>query len=159
MILSAPEPIRQAHIHEHFRCGVPMLDAWLQYRALGNHQSGASRVFVSVDNGNRIQGYYALAAGEIAHQSTAGNIRRNMPDPVPVVILRRLAVNLEAQGRHLGRGLLRDAFLRAAQAAEHIGIRAMLVHAIDDKAKAFYRQYGFVESPLNPLTLMMKLPL
>lgn len=159
MTLSAPQPIQAAHITEHFACGVPALDAWLQYRALTNQQRGASRVFVSVDTGNRVQGYYALAAGEITHEESPGSIRRNMPDPIPVVILGRLAVHRDAQDQHLGRGLLRDAFLRATQAAEHISIRAMLVHAMDDSAKAFYLQYGFVETPINPLTLIMKLPL
>lgn len=157
MKISAPQPLCPAHITEYFDCGVPVLDAWLQHRALANHLGGASRVFVSVDEDKRIQGYYALAAGEITHTEASGAIRRNMPDPIPVVILGRLAVNRVAQGKQVGRGLLRDAFLRASMAAEQIGIRAIVVHAKDDESKAFYRRFGFVETLINPLTLIMRL--
>lgn len=157
MKLSAPEPLCAEHITTHFDCGVAVLDAWLQHRALANQQHGASRVFVSVDAHKQVQGYYALAAGEIAHAEVPGAIRRNMPDPIPVVILGRLAVNRAAQGKQLGRGLLRDAFLRATLAAEQIGIRAMVVHAKDDGSRAFYRRFGFADTPINPLTLIMRL--
>lgn len=157
MKLSAPELLQADHITDHFDCGVPLLDAWLQQRALANHQRGASRVFVTIDEHKRVQGFYALAAGEITHAQAPGTIRRNMPEPIPVVILARLAVNRSAQSKQIGRGLLRDAFMRASLAAEQIGIRAMLVHAKDDKSKRFYQRFGFVETPINPLTLIMRL--
>ena len=157
MKLFTPEPICAEHLTDDFDCGVAVLDAWLQHRALANHQRGASRVFVCVDEHKRVRGYYALAAGEITHSESPGNLRRNMPDPILVAILGRLAVDRNVQGKQLGRGLLRDAFLRASLAAEQIGIRAMVVHAIDDSSKAFYRRYGFVETPVNPLTLIVKL--
>ena len=155
MILSKPQTISADHITDNFDCGYDSLNAWLQYRALNNHKKGFSRVFVSVDEYNNVQGYYALAAGEICHADIPKKLRRNAPNPIPVVVLGRLAVNNEAQGQQLGRGLLQDAYLRALQASESIAIRALLVHAINDDAKKFYLQYGFEESPINPLTLLL----
>nr|WP_298641171.1 GNAT family N-acetyltransferase [uncultured Cardiobacterium sp.] len=153
----APQPLQEQHHHENFDCGNEKMNLWLQHYALRNQTCGASRVFVCVDEMQHIQGYYALAAAEILHKDTPGNLKRNMPNPIPAVVLGRLAVNLTATRQGLGRGLLRDAFLRAQQAAEHIGIRAMVVHAINDEAKAFYMQYGFRESPIHPLTLITPL--
>ena len=158
MILFAPQPLQEQHHHENFDCGNEKMNLWLQHYALRNQTCGASRVFVCVDETQHIQGYYALAAAEILHQDAPGNLKRNMPNPIPAVVLGRLAVNLPVARQGIGRGLLRDAFLRARQAAEHIGIRAMIVHAINDEAKAFYMQYGFRESPIHPLTLITQFP-
>lgn len=155
--INSPVSIDETHRFAGFDCGNIALNVWLEQRALSNHQKGASKVFVSVDENNAIQGYYALCAGEINHAALPRTFRQNMPNPIPVVVLGRLAVNQPVQGKQLGRGLLRDAFLRAQQASENIGIRAVVVHAIDDSAKAFYLQYGFVETPIHPLTLIMSL--
>ena len=104
-----------------------------------------------------VVGFYAIAAGSVAHAVAPGSIRRNMPDPVPVAVLGRLAVHQDWVGRGLGGGLLRDAVLRTAQLSEQIGIRALLCHAIDDEAKTFYFKHGFIESPVDALTMMLSL--
>lgn len=152
--LGAPAHLSPAHDVAAFDSGVPELDDWLKKRALPNEATGASRTYVVCADG-RVVGYYALATGSVAHARAPGRIRRNMPDPVPVMTLGRLAVDRTWQGRDLGRSLLRDAVLRTLQAAELGGIRAILVHAISDHAKRFYERYGFVASPVDPLTLMI----
>jgi GNAT superfamily N-acetyltransferase len=105
--------------------------------------------------GKKVVGYYTLAAGAITHAEAPGRIRRNMPDPLPVMVLGRLAVDKSFHGQGVGTGLLRDAVLRIVQAAEIAGIRAILVHAISEAAKRFYEKYGFVTSPVDPLTVMI----
>ena len=106
----------------------------------------------------RVAGYYSLAAGSVGRETAPGRVRRNVPDPVPVVVLGRLAIDQDYQGRGLGRALLRDAILRILQAADIIGVRAILVHALSEEAKRFYEECGFTASPINPLTLMITLP-
>jgi GNAT superfamily N-acetyltransferase len=152
--LSAPEKLRSDHDLSEFECGEPSLDEWLRRRALQNEESGASRTYV-VCAGQQVVGYYVLAVGAVAHAGVFGRIKRNMPDPVPVMILGRLAVHKGFQGRKIGPGLLRDAVLRTLQAAEIAGIRAILVHAISDRARQFYEDCGFVASPIDPMTLMI----
>ncbi len=137
-------------------CGTPALDDWLRRRALANRASGASRTFVACADG-RVVAYYALAAGAVAVAAATGRFRRNMPDPVPVVILARLAVDLGYQRRGLGRALFQDAAQRIVNAAEAIGIRGVLVHAISEEARVFYTALGFDPSPLEPMTLMATL--
>ena len=152
--LSAPEKLRADHDFSQFDCGEPSLDEWLRRRALQNEESGASRTYV-VCAGQQVVGYYALAVGAVAHAEAPGRVRRNMPDPVPVMIVGRLAVHNDFQGRKIGPGLLRDAVLRTLQAAEIAGIRAILVHAISERARQFYEDCGFIASPMDPLTLMI----
>lgn len=151
---SAPQKLTAAHDLSQFECGEPALDIWLKRRALLNEESGASRTYVLV-TGKEVAGYYALATGAITHAEAAGRVRRNMPDPVPVIVLGRLTIASKFQGRGIGAALLRDAVLRILQAAEIAGIRAILVHAISDRAKNFYFRYGFYPSPANPMTLMI----
>ncbi len=153
-VLGPPEHLTPAHPVAAFESGVPELDDWLKKRALANEATGASRTYV-VCAGGRVVGYYALATGSVAHAQAAGRICRNMPDPVPVMILGRLAVDRAWRGRDLGRSLLRDAVLRTLQAAKIGGIRAIQVHAISDEAKRFYQHYGFGVSPVDPLSLMI----
>ncbi|WP_109476517.1 GNAT family N-acetyltransferase [Paraburkholderia sp. C35] len=155
--LSAPQPLMAEHDVASFSCGKAELDHWLQRRALSNHESGASRVFVTIDREGRVYGYYALAAGAVAHTEATGNVRRNMPDPIPVVVLGRLARDTNAKGIQLGAALLKDAVNRTSAVAKDLGVRAMLVHAIDSQAAAFYESYGFRPSPIHPLTLMLRL--
>jgi len=152
--LNAPDKLRADHDLSLFECGEPSLDNWLRRRALQNEESGASRTYV-VCAGRQVVGYYALAVGAIAHEGAPGRVRRNMPDPVPVMVIGRLAVHKDFQGRKIGPGLLRDAVLRTLQAADIAGIRAILVHAISDRAGQFYEQCGFVASPTDPMTLMI----
>ena len=123
---------------------------------LDEQVTGASRTYV-VRAGERVTAYYSLAVGAAGHELLPGRIKRNMPDPVPVMILGRLAVDKAFQGRGLGTGLLRDAVLRTAQVAEVAGIRALLVHAISDAAKRFYEGFGFIPSPADPMTVMITL--
>ncbi len=134
-----------------------MLDEWLKRRALPNQASGASRTFVVADEDSHVRGYYAMAAGAVSHQLATSGVRRNMPDPVPVMVLARLAVDHRAQGLHLGAALLRDAVNRAVAVAQNTGVRALLVHALHEKAMQFYEHYGFQPSPTHPLTLMLRL--
>jgi GNAT superfamily N-acetyltransferase len=152
--LDAPVHLTTAHDVSAFDSCVPELDDWLKNRALANEAIGASRTYVVCAEG-RVVAYYALATGSVAHVHAPGRIRRNMPDPVPVMILGRLAVDRARQGRDLGRSLLRDAVLRTLQAAKIGGIRAILVHAISEEAKRFYQRHGFGVSPVDPLTLMI----
>ncbi|MGA2355519.1 MAG: GNAT family N-acetyltransferase [Terriglobales bacterium] len=152
--LSAPEKLRVDHDLSNFDCGEPTLDEWLRRRALQNEESGASRTYV-VCTGQRAIGYYALAVGAVAHTEAPGRVRRNMPDPVPVMIIGRLAVHKDYQGRKIGPALLRDAVVRTLQAAEIAGIRAILVHAISERARKFYEDCGLVASPMDRMTLMI----
>jgi GNAT superfamily N-acetyltransferase len=152
--IGPPEKLSAAHDLSAFDSGEPVLNDWLRRRAMQNEASGASRTYV-VSIGRKVVGYYTLAVGAIAHVDAPGRIRRNMPDPVPVMVLGRLAVDKTVHGLGVGTGLLRDAVLRTVQAAEIAGIRAILVHAISEAAKRFYEKYGFVASPVDPLTVMI----
>jgi GNAT superfamily N-acetyltransferase len=153
---SPPAPLTDAHDLNDFFSGVGSLDDWLKRRARANQVSGASRTFVVADD-RKVVGYYALASGAIAAASSVGRFRRNMPDPIPVAVLGRLAIDRSQQGRGLGRALFRDCALRVAHAADTIGIRGIVVHAISDQAKAFYLALGFDASPAEPMTLMVTL--
>ena len=151
-------PIRLDAVHdvEAFDCGIPPLNEWLKRRALRNETSGASRTYVVCIDG-KVVGYYGLATGAIVRAAAPKPIQRNMPDPIPVVVLGRLAVDRDHGGQGIGSALLRDAILRVLQAAETIGVKALLVHAISDEAKAFYLARGFLESPIEPMTLCLAL--
>jgi GNAT superfamily N-acetyltransferase len=157
LALSAPSPLGEAHRLDDFQCTAPELTKWLMERARQNQASGASRCFVVCDAQQRVLGYYALAAGAVAHEQVPGRIRRNMPDPIPVIVLGRLAVHADRVGEGIGRGLLKDAVQRVLATCEQIGARALVCHAIDDEAKAFYLKHGFVESPINAMTVMLPL--
>jgi len=152
--ITPPEKLQPHHSFKTFDSGKPVLDEWLQKRALRNEETGASRTYV-VCIKKRVVGFYALAVGSIEAIKAPGKIRRNMPDPIPVMIMGRLAVDQKYQRDGIGRGLLRDAVLRIVQAAEIAGIRAILIHALDDDAKTFYQRCGFLPSPLDPTTLMI----
>jgi GNAT superfamily N-acetyltransferase len=158
LLLGPPQPLTASHHLDEFECGEPSLDEWLKRRALANQSSGASRTFVVLDDGERVRGYYALAAGAVSHESATSKIRRNMPDPVPVMVLARLAVDRGVQGQQLGAALLQDAVKRAVTVASNVGVRALLVHALHERAMQFYERYGFQSSPTHPLTLMLRLP-
>jgi GNAT superfamily N-acetyltransferase len=154
--LSPPAPLADHHLFESFNSGEAVLDEWLKRRARANQVSGASRTYVVCEQENVI-GYYALASVAIMLDMVTGRFRRNMPDPIPVAVLARLAVDRTYQGRGLGRALFRDAASRVAQAADAIGIRGIVVHAISDEAKKFYLALGFDPCPREPMTLVVTL--
>lgn len=156
MQVSAPVPLTERHDTADFSCGTDSLDQWLKRRALKNQVQGASRTYVVCD-GTRVVAYYALASGAVTSADATGRFRRNMPDPIPVVVLGRLAVDGALQGRGFGRALIRDAGLRVRQAADAIGIRGMVVQALSDDARVFYEKVGFEPSPLDPNLLMIAL--
>lgn len=155
--LSPPLSLLATHLLSEFACGEVSLDEWLKRRALTNQLSGASRTFVVADPEGRVYGYYAMAAGAVTHQAATSKVRRNMPDPIPVMVLARLAVDHKAQGIKLGASLLQDAVGRAVRVSQNAGVRALLVHALHDHARQFYEHYGFQPSPLHPMTLMLRL--
>lgn len=160
MKVSAPELLTAQHSVVNFCSGETVLDEWLARRALKNQETGASRTYVVIDVSavdRRVVGYYALANGAILAQNAPGKIRRNMPNPIPVMVLGRLAIDQAWQGKGLGKALLRDALLRTLQAAEIAGIRALLVHALHERAATFYRNAGFVASPHDEQILMIAL--
>jgi GNAT superfamily N-acetyltransferase len=153
MVFLAPEPLTASHQVAGFDSGAASLDDWLRRRAITNQGSGASRTFV-VTQAVAVVAYYALAASAVAPDATPGRFRRNMPDPVPVVVLGRLAIARSHQRSGFGRALFQDAAHRVVHAADTIGIRGLLVHAISDEARVFYLRLGLSPSPLDPMTLM-----
>lgn len=156
MAISPPEPLAAEHGLDAFDCGEASLNDWLKRRALKNQASGASRCFVVCDR-NAVIGFYSLSAGGIHHEGAPKSMRHNMPDPLPILLLGRLAVDQRYHNQGLGRALLRDAMLRAVRVAGDAGVIAILVHALSEQAKRFYLSRGFVESPLQPMTLLMTL--
>jgi len=153
--LRPPAKLNSSHQVEGFDSGNDQLDHWLKNRALKNELEGASRTYVlCVDEA--VIGYYCLANGAVGQATATGRVRRNMPDPIPVMVIGRLAVDRRWQGKGIGKALIRDAILRTLQAAEIAGIRAILVHAISEDAKQFYQKCGFTASPVDPMTFMVK---
>lgn len=153
-----PEPLTAQHAIAAFASGVESLDTWLHRHARAAAGAGSARTYVVVDRADdmRVVGYSALAAGSIEPAGVPARVKAGMPrHPIPVVLLARLAVDHQVQGRGLGAFLLADAMRRALSAADAIGIRALLVHAIDDGARAFYERFGFAASPTDPLHLML----
>lgn len=153
-MISAPQPLAEHHVLAAFECGKPSLDDWLKRRAAGNQSSGASRTYV-VCAGRAVIGYYCLAVGALGHADAPGALRRNRPDPIPVMVLGRLAIHKEHHQVGLGTALLRDALSRTLLAAEIAGVAALLVHALSEDAKRFYRSRGFVDSPVKPMTMCL----
>ncbi len=153
--LRPPAKLNSSHQVEGFDSGNDQLDHWLKNRALKNELEGTSRTYV-LCVGEAVVGYYCLANGAVGQATAIGRVRRNMPDPIPVMVIGRLAVDRRWQGKGIGKALIRDAILRTLQAAEIAGIRAILVHAISEDAKQFYQKCGFTASPVDPMTLMVK---
>ena len=151
---STPRPISADDDVADFDSGEPSLDRYLRGRALANHVEGASRCFVTCRDG-RVVGFYALASASVDRADTPGRVRRNMPDPVPVILLSRLAIDVEEHGKGLEAQLLRDAITRAVTAAQIVGVRALLVHSLHDNAREFYAHFGFEPSPTDPLHLLL----
>jgi GNAT superfamily N-acetyltransferase len=154
--MKAPQPLAAGHRLEAFQCGEPSLDDWLARRALKNQENGSSRTYV-VCAGDDVVGYYCLAAGAIGHAQAPGNLKKNRPDPIPVIVLGRLAIHTAYHQQGVGTALLQDAIVRTLRAAEVAGIAALVVHALSEQAKRFYKSRGFVESPIQPMTLCLPL--
>lgn len=160
MAYRRPEPLGKHHRLDEFHCGEPALDEWLERHARNAQASDSARVFVTtLEDGETVVGYYALAAAQVAAEAATARALKGQPRarPVPAILLARLAVDQESQGVGIGRSLLHDVLLRCLDAAEAIGARVLLVHAKHDAAKAWYMQYGFEESPTDPLHLLMLL--
>ncbi len=153
--LGVPCALASGHRVDDFRCSALALTRWLQERAHRNQVSGASRCFVVCDAQQNVLGYYALAAGAVSHGVAPGSIRRNMPHPIPVIVLGRLAVHADWTGQGIGAGLLKDAVQRTLHVCREIGARALVCHAMDVMAKAFYLRHGFIESPMDAMTVML----
>ena len=153
---SQAEPLTRGHDLSAFDCGRhPSLNIWLQRFAWTNQQNETSRTYV-VHRAGRVIAYYSIAAGSVARDDAPERIGRGLSrHPVPVIVLTRLAVDRREQGAGLGRAMLKDALIRVAAAADIVGARAVLVHAIDSEAASFYRKFGFVPSPVNDQTLML----
>ena len=157
MTLSRPEPLGADHQLEGFDCGKPALDDWLLRHARQAQGSGSAKTFVVAD-GARVAGYFSLTVGQVDTLDAPERIRKGMGQyPVPVVILARLAVSRQDQGRGIGLGLLQDAIRRTMLIAEQAGIRAMLTHPIDEEAAKFYARFGFIASPLSAQQLLLLL--
>ena len=160
MAYRPPAPLEKHHRLDDFDCGEPALNEWLTRHARGAHASGSARVFVTtLEDGETVVGYYALAAAQVAPEAATERALKGQPRmrPVPAVLLARLAIDREHQRAGIGRSLLQDVMLRCLDAAEAIGARVLLVHAKHEAAKAWYLQYGFEESPTDPLHLLMLL--
>jgi GNAT superfamily N-acetyltransferase len=151
--LSPPSAITSGHDLTQFHCGKEPLDDWLRFRALKN-EGRSSRTYI-VSQGRTAVGYYCLSTGAEKRASIPSKISRNTPDPVPLILLGRLAVDLNHQGRGIGAGLMKDALQRVAQISKAVGSRALIVHAIDQNAMAFYVKYGFIEFPYGSQTLFL----
>lgn len=153
-----PRPIEATDNAADFASGEESLDRYLADRALTNHLADLGRCYVCVDaETGQILGYYTLSAVAVEHADLPGKVRRNAPNPVPAVLMGRLAIDAKAQGSGLGRFLVRDAILSTLAAADRIGVRIMLVHALHEQAATFYEKLGFKRSPSDPLHLYLLL--
>jgi GNAT superfamily N-acetyltransferase len=151
---TAPNPISSAHNLENFDCGKSALNDWLRTHALEN-EGKASRTFVVADGDGAVVGYYCLATGSVARAEVPRRIRHGLPNPTPVMVLGRLAVDRHHASRGIASMLLKEAMIRTLRVAREAGIRALVVHAIDDEAVTFYTKYGFQIFPPETRTLLL----
>lgn len=142
-----------------FSCGDELLDRWLVRYAGQNQRRDAARTFVAATSDQRVYGYYTLLAGQLDHHEATPETSEGLPQhfPIPVAILARLAVNASQQGHGMGAALLNDALMRVVHAAEQVAVRAVVVHAVDESASAFYKRFGFRALSTTPRTLMVTL--
>jgi len=154
--ITSPALLCPDHDTSAFESGNTTLDEWLLKRALKNQDNGASRTFVICEE-TKVIGYYSLATGSVERDVATGNFSRGMPEPIPVIVLGRLAIDKNHQGQRLGAALLKDVMLRTVNIASNVGIRGLLVHAISEDARRFYLKYGFQESPMESMTLLLSI--
>jgi GNAT superfamily N-acetyltransferase len=151
------EKLHREHVLDDFDCGQADLNAWLIKYALQNQSASSAQTYVGLVS-NKVVGYYSLAVGQVEYSEASERLRKGLArHPVPIMLLARLAVHKEWQGKGVGRALLRDAILRTVQASEIAGIRALIVHAKDDAARRYYEQFDFVPSPTDHLHLFVLL--
>lgn len=155
--MKAPTPLTAAYNIVGFDCGNEVMNTWLIERALKNQDEGATRTFVVCDDDGRVVAYYALAIGSCSRDDAPGNVSRGMPEPIPMVVLARLAVDKRGQRLGLGRQLIADAVIRALNIAEHAGVRGLMVSAIDPAAAAYYVQLGCIRAKLSEDVFMLRL--
>lgn len=155
--ITAPDVLTDVHDTSFFCSGVTTLDDWLKKRALKNQKNGASRTFVICDTEQQVVGYYALATGSVERIIAPKSFSRNMPEPIPVIVLARLAIDKKFQNHGLGAGLLKDTMFRTLSIAKNVGVRGLLVHAISDQAKQFYLNYGFQGTLNESMTLLLSI--
>ena len=158
MAYSGPELLTPEHRIAGFDCGTDALNKWLIGRAIKNQAGGTTRTWVVVEAGTgQVVAFYASSTASILRESAPKRMARNQPEELPAVLLARMAVDVRHQGHGLGAALLKHFMLKALEVAQSVGVRVLLIHAKDDAARSFYKHYGFVESPVNPLVLMMLL--
>lgn len=157
MKLSEPEELNSGHRVANFTCGQAALDDWLKRRALKSHLARDSRVYVVCNDAGEVVGYYAICSSVVARKDATPKIRRNAPDPVPMVLIARLAVCQDMQNRGIGSALIRDAIFRTINASAHVGVKGILLHAMDDEAASFYAHLGFQPSPVDSRLMMVRL--
>lgn len=155
-MLTAPAPIQMTHTLDAFDCGEESLNRWLKERARKREETHSARTYVTCV-GDVVVGYSCLASGAVTRAGAAKSLQRNMPGPVPVMILGRLAIDRSHQGQGIGQALLRDAILRTLSVSELAGVVALLAHALNEQARQFYLRYEFLVSPLGPMTVMLPL--
>ncbi len=155
-LIKRPELLDSEHGVLDFDCGNETLNDWLRKRAFKNQKQGASKTFVVCD-GKQVIGYFALATGSVERMNVPSSLSRNMPNPIPVIVLGRLAIDRRFHGEKLGSALLKDAIQRTIIISEHVGVKALLVHAISEEAKNFYLYHNFIESPLESMTLLLSM--
>jgi GNAT superfamily N-acetyltransferase len=155
---AGPELLTSGHVLAGFDCGKSALNDWLLYRALSNQSGGTSRTWVITEvEARRVVGFYASSTASVTRQSAPRKFGRNQPDELPAILLGRMAIDAGHQGNGLGAALLKHFMQKAAEVAEAVGVRLLLIHAKDDEATSFYQHFGFVESPLGSLTMMIRL--
>lgn len=149
------EKLERQHNVDFFDCGQENLNQYLQRYSLMNQRADAARTYVGVA-GNKIIGYYSLVVSNVTYEDAPDRLKKGLSrNPVPVMLLARLATDLEWQGKGVGAGFLRDAMQRTVQVADIAGLRAFIVHAKDDRAKAFYEHFDFLPSPTDPYHLFL----
>lgn len=155
--LQSPEKLNSSHRVDKFDCGNLQLDDWLKRRALKNESDGLARTFVLSDDKANVIAYYCIASGAVAKSFLSVRIRPDMPDPIPVMVIGKLAVDRHWQGQGIGSALLKDAVLRILKAAEIVGVRAILAHTNSEDANKFYEKFGFTASPIDSNILILKI--
>lgn len=159
MTYVGPALLTSEHSLEGFDCSEPALNEWLTRRALGNQAAGTSRTWiVTYKPTGIVVAYYASSAASVMRAAATQSIARDQPSELPAILLGRMAVDRRHQGKRLGAAMLKHFMKKAIEVSEMVGVRLVLVHAKDERVKDFYRHHGFIESPINPLTLMMLLP-
>ncbi|ELV5027096.1 GNAT family N-acetyltransferase [Salmonella enterica] len=155
MGIKAPEPLTTGHNLADFCCSDPGLNDWLKKKALKNHSTGISRTYViCAENTNTVIGYYCLSTGSIQRNTAPGSYRRNAPDSLPVIVLGRLAVDQAYSGKGFGIALLKDAIYRTENIVLQVGVKALVVHALNEEVRSFYTRFAFDSSVVSPMTLL-----